>query len=162
MLFQGAVEGDIIAAANTAEIAGQVGGSIRAGGVNVSLASTVERNVMIFGTNVKLEEKAHVKKNVYLAGDLITVQGTVDGNTHIYGQNITLAGNFKGDVYINDMHENSSLNILEGTNISGKLVYRGEEKYQVPSNVNVAEYEFIEIQPQVSWNPVWEKLSIHT
>ena len=48
------------------------------------------------------------------------------------------------------MHENSSLNILEGTNISGKLVYRGEEKYQVPSNVNVAEYEFIEIQPQVS------------
>ncbi|NMA67694.1 MAG: hypothetical protein GX957_15935, partial [Clostridiaceae bacterium] len=71
----------------------------------------------------------------------------------IYGQNITLGGNFGGDVYIHDISENSSLNILPGTNISGKLTYEGKDTYQLPSNVNVSDYEFIKVQPSAAAQP---------
>ncbi len=143
----GEVEGDLIAGSNEINIGGHVMGSVRTGSNNANISAVIDRNAMIFASNLFISEKAEIKRNAYLFGAAITVNGIVMGDTSIYGGDITLGGTYHGDVKINDMQENSVLRINPGTVIKGKLIYKGVTRYEVPSDVQVGEYEYIKIEP---------------
>ena len=146
----GDVEGDIIAGGSDISIKGSVGGSVRVGGNNVNISSTVERNLMAFGNNIVIDREAVVKRNAYIFGATIKGAGTFLGKTDIYGSDVTLEGSYEGDVAIHDMKEGSSLKLLSGTVIKGKLTYMGIAEFQVPSDVRVGSYEYVNIHPEIS------------
>lgn len=144
----GEVEGDLIAGGNRINADGRIGGSLRVGGADVTVNCTVERNAMIFGSTVKVGDDTVIKRNAYYLGGIVSVSGKVMGNTSINAGNVTLGGVYEGDVRINNMTEGSSLNILPGTIIKGKLTYEGVTEYAVPSDVQVGSYSYIRIEPK--------------
>lgn len=146
LLNDGDVEGDIIAFANQMVVNGSAGGSVRVFGNSVSISSQIGRNAMVFGASVVITDETSIKKNAYIFGERISSSGNIEGNTHIFGSNVTLSGTFGGDVFIHSMKEVSSLNILPGTVIKGKLTYEGTTEYHVPSGVQVGEYEYIAVK----------------
>ncbi len=143
----GEVEGDLIAGGNEISIGGHVMGSVRTGSSNVNISAVIDRNAMVFASNVVINENAEIKRNAYLFGAVISSYGKVLGNTSIYGGDVTLGGIYEGDVKINDMQEGSAFRMLPGTVIKGKLVYKGVTRYEVPSDVQVGDYEYIQIAP---------------
>lgn len=143
----GYVDGDIIAAASDISISGETGGSIRACAGNINLASAVGRNAMLFGSNIIVDQNASVKRNAYLFGSVIRVDGVISGNTSVFGERVTLGGKFEGDVTVSNMSSESELNLLPGTVISGKLLYKGTKELYIPNTVKVGSYEFVKINP---------------
>lgn len=148
VLSDGAVEGDIIAFANLITINGSSGGSVRVFGNSISISSEIERNAMLFGTTIDIKDNTSIKRNAYFFGEKISSLGNIAGDTHVFGSDVTLGGNFGGNVYIHGMTAN--LNILPGTEIKGKLTYEGTSDYQVPSGVQVGDYEYVAIQSPAS------------
>lgn len=143
----GEVGGDLIAASNEITIGGHVKGSVRTGSSIISISATIDRNAMIFASNIVISENAEIKRNAYLFGAAVTSSGTVLGDTSIFAGDITLGGTYEGNVKINGMHEGSTFRINPGTVIKGKLIYEGITKYEIPSDVQVGDYEFIKIEP---------------
>lgn len=143
----GEVEGDLIAGASQINVSGKIGGSLRAGAADVKADCSVERNMMIFGSSVTVGENTVVKRNAYYYGGIVNASGKVMGNTSIHAGNVTIGGIYEGDVTINDMTEGTSLNILPGTIIKGKLTYEGVTKFEIPSDVQVGSYSYIKIEP---------------
>ncbi len=144
---RGYVDGDILGGGYDVQIDGNVNGNVRVGAYDIKLSATIERNAMIFGTTIDIGPDALIKRNVYLYGSKISTSGKVMGKTDIYGYDVTLGGTYEGDVVIHDMDENSTLNLLPGTVIKGKLTYKGVLAYQVPADVSVGSYEYIKINP---------------
>ncbi|NLL66230.1 MAG: hypothetical protein GX236_00830 [Clostridiaceae bacterium] len=143
----GEVGGDLIAASNEITIGGHVKGSVRTGSSIISISATIDRNAMIFASNIVISENAEIKRNAYLFGAAVTSSGTVLGDTSIFAGDITLGGTYEGNVKINGMQEGSTFRINPGTVIKGKLIYEGITKYEIPSDVQVGDYEFIKIEP---------------
>jgi cytoskeletal protein CcmA (bactofilin family) len=143
----GEVEGDLIAGASQISVNGRIGGSLRVAAADLKVNCTVERNATIFGSTLTVGEDTVIKRNAYYLGGIISASGRVMGNTSINAGNVTLGGIYEGDVKINNMTEGSTLNILPGTVIKGKLTYEGVTKYEVPSDVQVGSYSYIRIEP---------------
>ncbi|HHU91489.1 MAG TPA: polymer-forming cytoskeletal protein [Clostridiaceae bacterium] len=143
----GEVEGDLIAGSAEINIDGHIMGSVRTGSNTVSISAVIDRNAMIFASNVVINEDAEIGRNAYLFGGIVSSYGRVSGDTIIYGGDVTLGGIYEGDVKINDMQEGSVFRMNPGTVIKGKLIYKGVTRYEVPSDVQVGEYEFIQIEP---------------
>lgn len=143
----GEVEGDLIAGASQISVNGRIGGSLRVAAADLKVNCTVERNATIFGSTLTVGEDTVIKRNAYYLGGIISASGRVMGNTSINAGNVTLGGIYEGDVKINNMTEGSTLNILPGTVIKGKLTYEGVTKYEVPSDVQVGSYSYIKIEP---------------
>lgn len=143
----GEVEGDLIAGASQINVGGKIGGSLRVGAANVEVDCDIERNAMIFGSNITIGKNTVIKRNAYYLGGIVNASGRVIGNTNIYAGNVTLEGIYEGDVTINDMTEGTSLKILPGTIVKGKLTYEGITNFEVPSDVQVGRYSFIKIEP---------------
>lgn len=143
----GEVEGDLIAGSNEMSIGGHIMGSVRTGSNNVNVSAIIERNTMIFASNIVISENAEIKLNAYLLGAVISSYGKVSGNTSIFGGDVTLGGTYEGNVKINGMQEGSVFRMVPGTVIKGKLVYEGITRYEIPSDVQVGDYEYIKIEP---------------
>lgn len=155
----GEVEGDLIAGSNEMNIGGHVMGSVRTGSNNVSISAVIDRNAMVFASNVIINENAEIKRNAYLFGAVVSSYGKVSGNTSIYGGDVTLGGTYEGDVKINDMQEGSVFRMVPGTVIKGKLIYKGVTRYEVPSDVQVGDYEYIQIAP-VSKQDIYNRINL--
>ncbi len=143
----GEVEGDLIAVSNELNIGGHIMGSVRTGSNNLNISAVIDRNAMVFASNVVINEKTEIRRNAYLFGAIISSYGKVLGDTIIYGGDVTLGGTYEGDVKINDMQEGSVFRMNPGTVIKGKLIYKGVTRYEVPSDVQVGDYEYIQIAP---------------
>lgn len=147
LTVRGAVEGDIIALASDVNCSGEVGGSLRLAGGNISISSRVARNLMLIGSNCMLGKDSVVKKNVYMLGDTIKSMGTVEGKSLVYGSDVTLGGVYNGDVNVHITDKDGRLSLLPGTVINGKLTYKGETEFYLPSDVQVQSYEFVKASP---------------
>ncbi len=143
----GEVEGDLIAGASQINVSGKIGGSLRVGAAEARVNCSIERNAMVFGSTVTIGENTVIKRNAYYLGGIVNASGRVLGNTSIHASNVTLGGIYEGDVTINDMNEGTSLKLLPGTIIKGKLTYEGITKFEVPDDVQVGSYSFIKIEP---------------
>ncbi|NLO99594.1 MAG: polymer-forming cytoskeletal protein [Clostridiaceae bacterium] len=143
----GVVEGDLIAVSSDINIGGRIMGSVRTGSNNVNISAVIDRNAMVFASNVVVNENAEIRRNAYLFGAVISSYGRVSGDTIIYGGDVTLGGTYEGDVKINDMQEGSVFRMNPGTVIKGKLIYKGVTRYEIPSDVQVGDYEYIQIAP---------------
>jgi len=143
----GYVEGDLIAGSAEIDIGGHIGGSVRAGANNVRISAVIDRNAMIFASNVVIDKDAEIKRNAYLFGAVVSFYGKITGDTVIYGGDVTLGGTFEGNVKIKNMQEGSVFRMNPGTVIKGKLIYEGVTRYEIPSDVQVGDYEFIRVEP---------------
>lgn len=143
----GEVEGDIIAVASDMNIGGHIMGSVRTGSNNSNISAVIDRNAMVFASNLVINEETEIKRNAYLFGAVISSYGKVLGDTSIHGGDVTLGGTYEGDVKINDMQEGSVFSMVPGTVIKGKLTYMGVTRYEIPSDVQVGDYEYIQIAP---------------
>lgn len=167
---RGNVDGDILGFAYDLSIDGNVNGNVRVASNNATLSGTIERTLMAAaGSSLTIGPKAVIKRNAYLYGTIINASGTVQGKTDIYGVDVTLSGNYQGDVILHGMAEESSLKILPGTVINGKLTYKGVTEFSVPEGVQVGSYEFVKINPvskeQIAprfnmWNVVKEIITL--
>ena len=113
----------------------------------MNISAVIDRNAMVFASNVVVNENAEIRRNAYLFGAVISSYGRVSGDTIIYGGDVTLGGTYEGDVKINDMQEGSVFRMNPGTVIKGKLIYKGVTRYEIPSDVQVGDYEYIQIAP---------------
>lgn len=143
----GNVEGDLIAGSGEMDIDGHIMGSVRTGSNNVRISAIIDRNAMIFASNVVIDKDAEIRRNAYLFGAVVSSYGKVSGDTIIYGGEVTLGGIYEGDVKIKEMQEGSVFRMNPGTVIRGKLIYEGVTRYEIPSDVQVGEYEFIQTEP---------------
>ncbi|MGI6084561.1 MAG: hypothetical protein ACOYIF_03855 [Acetivibrionales bacterium] len=143
----GEVGGDLIAGSNELSISGHIKGSVRTASNNANVSATIDRNLMIFASNLVISENAEIKRNAYLFGAVVSSYGKVSGNISIFGGDVTLGGTYEGDVKINGMQEGSVFRMVPGTVIKGKLIYEGITRYEVPSDVQVRDYEYIKMEP---------------
>jgi len=150
----GIVEGDLIAGSAEMDIDGHIKGSVRTGASNVRISAVIDKNAMVFASNIFIDKDTEIKRNAYLFGAVVSVNGKISGDTVIYGGDVTLGGIFEGNVKIKDMQENSVFRMNPGTVIKGKLIYEGVTRYEIPSDVEVGEYEYIHIEPASKGNHI--------
>lgn len=143
----GTVEGDLIAGALTANIDGHILGSVRIGANDINLSATVDRNAMLAANSITLRENSVINKNGYIFGSSINANGKVLGDITLIGQFVSLGGTYEGNVRVATGGERVSFEILPGTVIKGKLTHEGATRYEMPTGVQIGDYEFIEIQP---------------
>lgn len=134
----GTVTGDIIGAGSEVSVNGPVLGNIRVAGGTINLSAKVGKNTNLFGGVINLAKETEIGGNLLACGGKIDINGIVKGYTHIEAENTVLKGEFFGDVdvntyFSNELKENrrhdpeheSTLTVLSGTVIHGKLKYRG-------------------------------------
>lgn len=151
----GAVSGDILAGAQDLKVSGPVSGNIRVMGGSVTLAGTVAKNVNVFGGTITLDKNSVINGNLLAFGGQVALNGKVQGLTTVWAGKVTLGGEFFGDVEVRTDYEGknfdekvqTSLTVLPGTIIHGKLTFRGQ-KADIQSGSQIA--NFRQIRPHIS------------
>lgn len=143
----GRVEGDILCAASDINISGPVDGDARMAGANIKISGNVGKNANVFSGTAELESTSSIGGNLLVYASSVELAGTVKGYSRINGGRIILSGRFDGDVDINIDDEFSSpdsvLHILSGTEIRGKLTYKGVDEAFVETGASIGKTEWI-------------------
>ena len=155
----GTVNGDILCGGESIDISGAVDGDIRCGGANISISGKIEKNVNVFGESIKIKPNTQIGRNLLAFGKYIKIDGKVNGYTKLGGHRIILNGEFFQDVDINtetiwDSGPNSSVTILPGTIIHGKLTYRSTAPINIPKGAVVNSSQWIKSTPPKTENQI--------
>lgn len=151
----GAVGGDILAGAQDLKVSGPVSGNIRVMGGSVILSGTVAKNVNALGGTITLDRNSAVGGNLLVFGGQVEADGKVQGRTSIWAGKVTLGGEFFGDVEVRTDYEEknsgervqTSLTVLPGTIIHGKLTFKGQ-KADIQPGAQIA--NFRQVRPNFS------------
>lgn len=170
----GTVVGDILGMGQEFNLAGSVLGNIRTVGGTINLAGNIGKNVNVFGGVLNLADTSVIGGNLLAFCGQVTINGKVKGHTSIFAGKVVLNGEFFGDVDVhtdfkhnrhffgNDEKIKTSLTVLPGTIIHGKLTYRGM-KADIQKGAQIASYHQVrsrfsaaELQQQVIHKTIWK------
>jgi len=125
LTIDGDVEGDVIAIADTIIINGLVNGNIRLVAADITINNKIGKNATIAAGHATFTEKAEIGWTLsFVAGD-IDINGPINGSIYGYGGEVNIDTTVGNNVTL-FLDELGQLNLLEGTEIGGKLEYRGE------------------------------------
>lgn len=126
LTIDGDVEGDVIAVAETITINGQVNGNVRIAAADITINNKVGKNATIAAGHATFTENADIGWTLsFVAGEL-NINCPINGNLYGYGGDINIDSTIGNNVTL-FLDELGQLNLLEKTEIGGKLEYRGEK-----------------------------------
>lgn len=134
------VESDLMVVGADIEITGEVGENSRIFGAKLKQSGKVGEDLLAFFGTGEIKNCEIVGDLIVLAGDA-NIDGSVGGKTRIGASTVKLSGNYHGDVKV----KADSLEILDNTNIKGKLILEGPSPAKISSASKIeGGSEFIE------------------
>lgn len=122
------VGGDLVIAAGEVSVGGSVGDDLYAAGGNVKVDAIIHGNARVGGGDVSFGPATVVAGSTTIAGGRIVFEGNSHGYLKLSGGSVTLGGQVHGDVDVRA----EELTILPGTEVGGRLIYRGPAPPVVP------------------------------
>lgn len=122
------VGGDLVVAAGEISVGGSVGDDLYAAGGDVKVDAIIHGNARVGGGDVAFGPATVVAGSTTIAGGRIVFEGNSHGYLKLSGGSVTLGGQVHGDVDVRA----EELTILPGTEVGGRLVYRGPTPPVVP------------------------------
>jgi len=126
------IENDLLAAGANIEITGEVGKNARVAGAKLRQTGRVGEDLLAFFGTGEIKNSEITGDLIVLAGEA-SIDGSVGGKTQIGAGTLKLAGNYLGDVNV----KADSLEILDNTNIKGKLIFEGPSPAKISSTSKI-------------------------
>jgi cytoskeletal protein CcmA (bactofilin family) len=158
--INGTVTGDVIAAGAGIRINGEVQDDVRAAGNGIEISGTVGDDVIVAGggesptfmpgagqnvaQGIRLTNESSVGGDVVLFGGLGIVEGVVEGDLNAFAQRLSIGAQVGGDAEAGA----GTLTFSSGAAIAGDLLYRSEERTDVPQGVVSGEVTFREVEEE--------------
>lgn len=173
--IDGTVQGDLIAAGSLVEINGtvtedaivagagiringEVQDDLRAAGNGIEINGTVGDDVIVAGggespvpmpgvdqtvaQGIRLANESNVGGDVVLFGGLGIVEGAIEGDLNAFAQRLSIGAQVGGDAEVGA----DTLTFSSGAALAGDLLYRSEERAEVPQGVVSGEVTFREVE----------------
>jgi hypothetical protein len=124
----GEVGGDLVVAGGEVSVGGNVGDDLYAAGGEVQVDAIVNGNARVAGGDVTVGPATVIAGGATLSGGRIRFEGNTHGYLQARGGRVTIAGQVHRDVDVRA----DDLVVLPGTQIGGRLVYRGPTRPAIP------------------------------
>jgi cytoskeletal protein CcmA (bactofilin family) len=163
--INGTVTGDAIVAGAGIRINGEVQDDVRAAGNGIEIRGTVGDDVIAAGggespmpipgidqtvaQGIRLNSESSVGGDAVLFGGLGIVEGAVEGDLNAFAERLSIGAQVGGDAEVGA----GTLTFSSGANIAGDLLYRTEERADVPQDVVAGEVTFREVQEEEEAQP---------
>jgi hypothetical protein len=128
------VKGSVMAAGGLVALTGRVGEDARLAGGRIAMDAVIGGDLVAAGGRIVLAPAAVVTGDLWLAGGRIVVVGQIGGGVKIAGRHIAIGGDIAGDVELIGQF----IEILPGTAIRGRLIYRSPEPARIDPDAQVA------------------------
>ncbi len=142
----GRIEGDLLCMTGDTDVSGSILGNLRSISLNTRINGDVTKNLTALSGSFYMGNDSKVYGNAMLFCDDIKIYGKIVGNTSLYAKSIVLQGEFFGDVEatLGQDKDTAEIRILPGTKIHGKLTYKGPNKAQIGSDVQIGNTQWID------------------
>ena len=130
----GQITGDVMAAGGLVDIRGQIGDDVRVAGGRVVIDARIADSLVAAGGNVSVMPASRIGGESWLAGGNVEVAGVFAKTLHVAAASVTLGGEIKGDVDV----VAAWIEVLPGTAIGGRLIYRSTEPARIDPAAKIA------------------------
>jgi cytoskeletal protein CcmA (bactofilin family) len=163
--INGTVTGDAIVAGAGIRINGEVQDDVRAAGAGIEISGTVGDDVIAAGggespmpipgvdqtvaQGIRLTNESSVGGDAVMVGGLGIIEGVVNGDLNAFTERLSIGAQVSGDAELGA----GTIAFSSGAAIGGDLLYRTEERVDVPQGVVDGEVTFRESEEDEATQP---------
>lgn len=148
LLMSGQNRGNLIAAAETIDLEGEVGDDTFLAGRTLNISGSLGSTSFVAGETVSLFEGSTVSGALFAAGSQVTLAGDISGDLYAGARRLIIAGRVDGNVRVGA----AKIEIREGAVIAGDFIYDSrEELSETELSAIQGSVTFREFDPEETW-----------
>ena len=133
MVVDAAITGDVLAAGDAVDLAGDLRDDVRAIGRTLRISGEVGDHVLAAGESLLITDDARIGGLVRLAGGRVDVRGTIAGDAEITGDTVWILGSIDGDLRVRA----DVAVIADGARIGGDVIWPKGQSPAINPNARI-------------------------